>query len=428
MLKSGLMVLSLLAVILILVTTAEATESTDLWEKAEARLYSDFSSQINPELSLSSQNDYGTKVSSISLHYYQFPQASPSLTASSAPDTATEQPSSQSSLTIFGRKVIGVKYKQTHYLGSAGTETESREPTSEIDIEQQLQVRVIGQVGRKIFANVDYDDTLPESEQQKISLKYLGDEDELIQEVAIGDIHLDWRDSEFLSYNRSLFGVKVKAKLGKFNLSGVGSMTRGTPESKTFIGKSASKKREILDTSYLRRRYYRSYFDSSHLPLTLGSVEVYIDDQKGTNNEDSLEMTVVGEAGDSYTGYFDKQYPGEDFFINYEKGVLNLSRLMEEDYVIAISYLDKDGTRYPQAGYRMLKKGEEELYIDKYELKNYYYLGSQKIQRDNFLLKIFDLSNNEVTSNYQFSVDYEFGILTCAHGLTSIPDGKARLS
>ena len=426
--KSGVTVLSLLAIILILVTMAAATESIDLWRIAEAKLYSDFFSQRNSGLSLSSENDYSTGVSNISLHYYQFPQISPSSTASSTQDTTTTQPSYESSLTIFGRKVIGVRYKQTHYLDSTGTEMEPREPTSEIDIEQELQVKVKGEVGKKIFANVDYDDTLPQSEQQKISLKYLGDEKELIQEVAIGDIQSAWRDSQFLSYNQSLFGVRVKAKLGNFNLTGIGSMTRGIPESKTFTGKTASEKREILDTSYLKRKYYRAYFDSSHLPLILGSVEVYIDDQKGTNNEDSLKMTVSGEAGDSYTGYFDKQYPGEDYFLDYEKGVLNFSSLIEENYVIALSYLDKDGTRHPQTGYRMLKKGEEELYIDKYELKNYYYLGSQRIQRDNFLLKILDLSNNDVTSNYEFTIDYEFGILTFISPLPPFPEAYPPLS
>lgn len=426
--KSGVMVLSALALAFVLVTMAAAAESIDLWKIAEAKLYSDFFSQSNSGLSLSSENGYSTGVSNISLHYYQFPPISPFSTASSTQDTAATQPSYESSLTIFGRKVIGVRYRKTHYLGSTGTEMEHREPTSEIDIEQELQVKVKGEVGRKIFANVDYDDTLPQSEQQKISLKYLGDEQELIQEVAIGDIQLAWRDSQFLSYNQSLFGVKVKAKLGKFNLTGIGSMTRGIPASKIFTGKTASEKREILDTSYLKRKYYRTYFDSSHLPLTLGSVEVYIDDQKGTNNEDSLKMTVSGETGDSYNGYFDKQYPGENYFLDYEKGVLNFSRLIQENYVIALSYLDKDGTRHPQTGYRMLKKGEEELYIDKYELKNYYYLGSQRIQRDNFLLRILDLSNNEVTSDYQFSIDYEFGILMFISPLPPFPEAYPPLS
>ena len=228
--KSGVMVLSLLSIILILVTMAGATESTDLWKIAEAKLYSDFFSQGNSGLSLSSENDYGTAVSNISLHYYQFPQISPSLTASSTQDTTTAPLSYESSLTIFGRKVIGVRYKQTHYFGSAGTETGPRESTSEIDIAQELQVKVKGEVGKKILANVDYDDTLPQSERQKISLKYLGDEKELIQEVAIGDIQLAWRDSEFLSYNQSLFGVKVKAKLGKFNLTGIGSRSAALPQ------------------------------------------------------------------------------------------------------------------------------------------------------------------------------------------------------
>ncbi len=426
--KSGMIVLSFLAMILILVTMAGATESIDLWKITEVELYYDFFSQGNSRLSLSSENDYITRISSVSPGYHQFPQIFPSLTASSTQDTTTTQPSYESSLTIFGRKVIGVRYKQTHYLASTGTETEPRKSTSEIDIEQELQVKVKGEVGEKIFANVDYDDTLSQSEQQKISLKYLGDEKELIQEVAIGDIQLAWKDSQFLSYNQSLFGVKVKARLGKFNLTGIGSMTRGIPASKTFTGKTTSEKREILDTSYLKRRYYRSYFDSSHLPLTLGGVEVYIDDQKGTNNRDSFKMTVIGEAGDSYTGYFDKQYPGEDFFLDYEKGVLNFSRLIEENYVIALSYLDKDGIRHPQTGYRMLKKGEEELYIDKYELKNYYYLGSQRIQRDDFHLRILDLGNNDVSSDYEFSIDYEFGILMFISPSPPFPEACPPLS
>lgn len=429
MAKSGVTVLLLLALFLVLLVMAGAAESIDLWKVAEAKLYPHFFSQKNPALSLFWQKDSGSLISNISLDYYLFPQLSLSSTISSPQDTTiSSQPSYQSSLTIFGRKVIGVRYRQTHYLGTAGAEAESRQPTSEIDIEQELQVKVRGGVGEKITANIDYDDTLPQSERQEISLKYLGDENELIQEVAIGDLQLAWRDSEFLSYHQSLFGVRVKAKLGRFSLTGIGSMTKGIPASKTFTGKTSWEKREILDTSYLKRKYYRTHFDFTHLPLILASVEVYIDDQKGTNNEDSLKMTVPGEEGDSYTGYFDKQYPGEDYFFDYQAGVLNFSRLIKENYVIALSYLDKDGTRHPQTGYRMIKKGEGELYIDKYELKNYYYLGSQRIQRDNFLLTILDLSNNEVTSNYEFTVDYQLGILRFISPLPPFPQAYPPLS
>ena len=311
-------------------------------------------------------------------------------------------------LKIFGRKLIGVKYKSIHYLGAPGAQP--KPPTSETDIEQELQVKVEGGLGEKILANVDYDDTAPRTEQQRISLRYEGGEDEIIKEAAVGDLQLGLPRTEFLSYNRSLFGARAKLGLGKFSLTGIGAITKGILETKTFTGKTSFQRKNILDTAYLKRKYYRIYFAPGHLPLTLGSAQVYIDDQDGTNNETSLEMTVTGEGVDSYTGYFDKQYPGEDYLLDYSQGVINFCRGIKENFVIAVSYRDKDGNRHPETGYRMLKKAQEDSYAQ-YELKNYYYLGSGKIQRDGFLLRILDLSGTDVTSNYEFTVDYQLGIL-----------------
>jgi len=324
-------------------------------------------------------------------------------------------------LRIFGRKVIGIKYLHRHYLEGSEALTESKKPTAETEIEQKLQVKVRGGVGERIFANVDYDDTAPRSEQQKMSLIYQGKKDEIIQEVALGDLQLGWPDTEFLAYNKSLFGAKVTAKTGQFNLMGIASVSKGTSESKTFTGKTTFEKKEIPDTSYLKRRYYLTYFDPAHLPLTSQSLEVYLDDQDGTNNETSLKLTVTGEEGATYTGYFDLQYPGEDYLWDSREGIIKFHRSIEENFVIAISYQDKDGIRYPASGYRMIKKQQAAVYIEKYELRNYYYLGSQKIRREDFTLLILDLNGRDVTSNYEFEIDYDFGVLKFTHPLPPFP-------
>ncbi|MFQ6067351.1 MAG: hypothetical protein ACE5K3_08750, partial [bacterium] len=294
--------------------------------------------------------------------------------------------------------------------------------TTETEIEQKLQVKVRGRVGERIFANVDYDDTAPRSEQQKMSLTYEGKKDEIIQEVTLGDLQLGWPDTEFLAYNKSLFGARVTAKKGQFNLMGIGSVSKGTSESKTFTGKTTFEKKEIPDTSYLKRRYYLTCFDPTHLPLTSQSLEVYLDDQDGANNETSLKLTVTGEDGDTYTGYFDLQYPGEDYLWDSREGIIRFHRSIEENFVIAISYRDKDGIRYPISGYRMIKKQQDLVYIEKYELRNYYYLGGQKIRREDFTLLIFDLNGHDLTSNYEFEIDYDFGILKFTHPLPPFPD------
>jgi len=325
-------------------------------------------------------------------------------------------------LRIFGRKVIGIKYLQRHYLKRGEAQTELKKPTTETEIQQKLQVKVRGRVGERIFANVDYDDTAPRSEQQKISLTYQGKENEIIQEVALGDLQLGWPDTEFLAYNKSLFGAKVTAKKGGFNLMGIGSVSKGVSESKTFTGKTTFEKKEIPDTSYLKRRYYLTYFDPTHPPLTSQSLEVYLDDQDGTNNETAVKLTVTGEESDSYTGYFDLQYPGEDYLWDSREGTVKFRRSIEENFVIAISYQDKDGIRYPASGYRMIKKQQAPVYIEKYELRNYYYLGSQKIRREDFTLLIFDLIGRDVTSNYEFEIDYDFGVLKFTHPLPPFPN------
>ena len=325
-------------------------------------------------------------------------------------------------LRIFGRKVIGVKYRRRHYLKGDEAQAESKKPTTETEIEQKLQVKVRGRVGERIFANVDYDDTAPRTEQQKMSLTYQGKKDEIIQEVALGDLQLGWPDTEFLAYNKSLFGAKVTAKKGQFNLMGIGSVSKGLSESKTFTGKTTFEKKEIPDTSYLKRKYYLTYFDPAHLPLASQSLEVYLDDQDGTNNETAVKLTVTGEESDTYTGYFDLQYPGEDYLWNSREGIIKFYRSIEENFVIALSYRDKNGIRCPASGYRMIKKQQAPVYIEKYELRNYYYLGSQKIRREDFTLLILDLKGHDVTSNYEFEIDYDFGVLKFTHPLPPFPN------
>jgi len=65
--------------------------------------------------------------------------------------------------------------------------------------------------------------------------------------------------------------------------------------------------------------------------------------------------------------------------------------------------------RHPASGYRIIKYGEvtnfdaitgeplrnypdDEPSFDDYELKNRYFLGSQDIERENFILKVLNLS------------------------------------
>jgi len=186
-----------------------------------------------------------------------------------------------SHLSVRGRKVIGIKYTRFNYLDPLAKEDK---PTSTTEIEQKLQVQVRGKIGERISVNVNYDDTVARSQQQKISLIYQGEEDEIIQEVALGDIKLALPQTHFTSYSKSLFGARVKAKWKDFYLTGIGSVTKGISEVKTFTGKTTTEEKEIPDTGYIKRTYFKVFFDQEEkyppngpFSYTPGTVEVWID-------------------------------------------------------------------------------------------------------------------------------------------------------
>ena len=342
----------------------------------------------------------------------------PTSSSSQEQEPSARDLSEETVLEISGRKVIGIKHTLFYYLDKELAKSRPERPTSSTDIDQKLQVKVKGRIGDRSLVEVAYDDTKPRSEQQSIFLTYQGEEDEVLQQAELGDIRLGFPETAIFAYDRSLFGAKVKAKLGKFHLTGLASLTRGTSETRTFTGRSTFEKRYIYDTSYLKMRYYRIYFDPSHLPLELASAEIFIDDQNGTNNQRALEMGVSGENGDSYHGWFDYQYPGEDYFLDYARGVINFKRTIQDNFVIALSYRDSSSVRHPGEGYRMIKKKQDSLY-DKYYLKNRYYLGSRRVEEDEFALSILDLSGQvlfdfahaEDYPEYEVEVDYYEGIL-----------------
>ena len=335
----------------------------------------------------------------------------------------------ESHLTIKGRKVIGLKYTRFNYFSSQARE---EKPSSSTEVEQELQIHARGKVGKKISVNLDYDDTAPRTEQQRLSIVYRGDEDEVIKEVAFGDITLSLPRTHFTSYSKSLFGARIKAKWQDFYFTGIGSFTKGISEVKTFTGKTTTEEKEIPDTGYIKRTYFKVFFDQlgkyppeyyGPFSYTQGSVEVYIDDQDGSNNISGVTtyMQVIGEvvngATDTYTGYFDLQYPGQDYTVDYSKGIIKFKKQIGEDYVIAVAYKDSEGNRHPSSeGYYMIMKGSDENYF-KFRLWNYYYLGSQSISQEDFTFQIKDLSGNIVydyenpqDSIYSVNIDFDFGI------------------
>ncbi|HRY30234.1 MAG TPA: hypothetical protein P5079_09395, partial [Elusimicrobiota bacterium] len=189
----------------------------------------------------------------------------------------------ESGLSISGRKLIALKLKETRYKSAKrAQELNVNKVQREFEMKQELQVRIKGKVGRKITVNVDFDDT--KEDKRDISVVYQGDPDEFVQEAAFGDITLSLPSTEFVSYNKQLFGVRGKLKYKRAQLMAIGSRTKGVTETKRFTGNTQFERKEISDTAYIQRRYYNLAFDTGHAPLQVGSEQIWLDNRVPTDN------------------------------------------------------------------------------------------------------------------------------------------------
>jgi len=325
----------------------------------------------------------------------------------------------QSRIAASGRKMWEVKYTWSHYL----------DPRINSDFEnsfamyQELQFRLSGKVGDRITVNVEYDDT--QQKKQKISVIYTGEGREAtgIQEVNFGDQVLSLPGTEFVAYNKQLFGLSVKGQYEKFRYYFVGSQTKGYSETREFRGKSEFKVVDIRDISY----YTRKYYILRH--INQGREKVYIDDRNASNNTantfyfQGLDMVTNPVSPDTISGYFDPAFSGVDYVIDYgtaasDSTVISFSKGIDQNFVLLVYDMDLNNT------FAIKDDLGTETRTSRYELKNYYYLGYRKIiQNDpNFILEVWDSDKARhpvylwpntapAGESYTAKIDYDFGII-----------------
>ncbi len=353
----------------------------------------------------------------------------------------------ESRLTVSGRKTIGITYQSSSYTnGNYATVQGIPTTSSSFQIEQQLQVRINGQIGRKVTVNVDFDDT--KEDKKDISIVYKGDPDELVQRAAFGDITLSLPQTEFAGYSKQLFGASIEMKYKALHAYAIASRTKGESETKEFTGNVIVQRLNILDTSYIRRKYYnvtRLTGSSGDLPIALSSLKVYLDNRDITRVSYSLppNTTVDGSllpGATNYSGNFVLLSAGVDYSFDSNTGIINLRTPVLSNAVLAIDY-NPNGSSTPisqsrgTSGLLKMIKFDETLIlsIPVTEDLTHYSFGVSPIVRDNaqgnFTMQIQDLNSNNAGPtlgiNYlpnnlgQIVVDFEQGTFNLRNRLDS---------
>lgn len=339
---------------------------------------------------------------------------------------------SGTSLHVTGRKIISVNYQGKRYLKEQTDNTRDRS-TGFFEIKQEMQVKMNGKVGEKISVNIDYDDT--KTDKQDISVVYSGTTDEFVKQVVFGDINMSLPATEFVSYNKQLFGIRADLKAGGFDMSVVASRTKGETKTKQFKGNTSFTKTDIYDTAYIRRRYYDITFGHpGEFTIRSNSEKIYIDRQTSEPVDNITVFEMSAEDYDltssTYTGRFKLMKRGVDYVMDYTNGIVKFSSSLAPNAAVIIDYTRSDGIKLSDitgtpGKYKILKAKDDKYATaagQKRELKTYYSIGTTNIVRDdsngNFSLTVQDLSHNEVGSSLNpkqtysdtIEVDFEQGI------------------
>ncbi|MEW6096466.1 MAG: carbohydrate binding domain-containing protein, partial [bacterium] len=315
-----------------------------------------------------------------------------------------------SKLNIDGTKVIDIKMGNSDYLDSKRRKNKEKPAsgfTSGIDIHQELTVKLHGVVKEKIHVQVDYSD-IDHNKKQNFYINYQGDNKEVIQKVEFGDVKFTAPGTEFVGYNRQVFGVSAEAKVGNnVKLWGIASRSKGIRVTKEFKGDKRIVNINRADTTYTSQKYYYLVPDeigNIRTPITLEAV--YIDDKNGNNNNPpkyigkaTAKISIPGLGSNTYTGFFDIQYEGTDYVFDSNTQILTFKQNVSRDYIVGVVFKDSTGNYFPPEYSRdknnpgtilMIEPGVALVEYDVFEMRNHYGIGENIPTDTELKLEIID--------------------------------------
>ncbi len=373
------------------------------------------------------------------------------------------------SIALTGRYVLGLQLAGKKYKSDPNSTVQDRDAHN-IQMNQQLQLKMQGKILDRVFVDIDYDDQ--REEEKTISVAYRGKPGEFVQLAEFGDIDLALPQTEFIAYEKQLFGAKMHLQHKNANLYIIGSQTKGSSKQKRFVGSSVSEIISLEDKNYIRRTYYDLTFGgnvkkykksdgsedysaqdkaaiedgisawASFGSISVGTEEIYLDNNETSYTyvpvyktaSDFLETSTCGGVACVETKW-ELLTRGIDYTVDYARGIITFKRAIKADAAIAIDYRNTRGELLSNTGnagtikyikYANDKVPTNNLVGNKLELKTYYNIGAQKITPDdgkgNFILQLQD-ANGQAYSNPYFTyptyteIDFNAGIFNLDYRL-----------
>ncbi|HYO45203.1 MAG TPA: cell surface protein SprA, partial [Gemmatimonadota bacterium] len=249
----------------------------------------------------------------------------------------------------------------------------------DIDLDQILDLRILGTVGTKLDVAVDFNSTRELESKQLIAATYTGTEDEIVKKVEAGDIRVILPPSRFLGAGvaRGTFGAQAVAQLGPVDLRLLGSRKEGQSSVRSLSiapqggGIEQQVTLDIKDTQYIDDRFFLLFHSDSLASQRLeypnlgtrlanaqsapspGTLNVWLDDGNVTNNRENASKTGIARIDPTHPdtlpdqvhqGFFDLLIEGDDYVVT-DQIIVQLKRQLDDTEVLAVSYENQGGTQ-----------------------------------------------------------------------------------
>ena len=307
--------------------------------------------------------------------------------------------------TIFGRPEVNLRVTGTANMSVGASIQETENPSLPPDqqrtinptFEQNLRLNIQGTIGDKLTIRTDWDTERTFDFENRLSIRYQGYEDEILQSIEMGNVTMQTGNS-LIRGGSALFGIKSEAKFGPLSLTTVISQQEGQGNTQTITGGSQDSRFEIRPASYDNDRHFfldfyarQEFEDAMSDPITatqmfqILEVDVYVlntssQERSGQVRAAALVDMGVVRQGDRFlrpnqdADIFDESLldqfrdPGEtpsasdfgvsadefvegnfepleenmDYFVNETYGYISLESRLGANQALAIAYTYRD--------------------------------------------------------------------------------------
>src|SRR5439155_6358571 len=166
-----------------------------------------------------------------------------------------------------------------------------------LDMQKDLNLQHEGQPSDRVKVNLLQNSAVQIPLANKIAINYHGGEDDLVQELDLGNTNLVLPGTQYVSYsgrNEGLFGMKATTRLGPLDFTMLASKQEGKSERASYAGGSSRQQQTLNDFDYVRGVYFFLYDPNLETQeIDEGSIRLYRDD---ANNYATRHDAIRGRA------------------------------------------------------------------------------------------------------------------------------------